>query len=245
MSAPLEEVAALRARFRFDVARLRAAAVRVDEVDRQLKQAREGLRSRSGRLAKLALDLRYPELEGSERVQVLYAKAQAASVLARRAGLRDVLSTAVDGLALVSSMATSRWVASLQGLSRHPHGETLVRPHIEAGRVAYRVLRSVRRSLEHVEGLGQLTSTLVVAEFVHLKDDDYVAIHLLDGLKRARKNAQSHQSDEVLFGYVSEALREATNLLEAVADRSEPLTRVLVGEADELEAHVEARLRAR
>ena len=241
----MDEVQALRTRFRFDVARLRAAAVRVDEVDRQLKLAREGLSLRSGHWAKLALDLRLPESEGPEPVQVLYAKAQAASLLARRAGLRDLLATAVDGLAVVSSMATSRWVSSLQGLGRYPHGEALVRPHIEAGRVAYRVLRSVRRVLEHVEGLGQFTSALVVAEFVHPRDADYVAGHLREGLRRARAHAAPNQSDEVLFGYCSDALREATFLLESVADRSEPLARALVGEADGLEAHVEAELRAR
>lgn len=240
----MDEVTTLRARFRFDITRLRSAAVRVDEVDRRLRLARESLGIRSRAFAKLGLDLERPELGGTERVQLLYAKAHAAALLARRAGLRDLLSSAADGLALVSSMATSRWVASLHGLRRYPHGDALVRPHIEAGRVAYRVLRSVRRSLTHVEGLGQLTSALVVLEFVHPKDEAYVAAHVLEGLSRARSNRAPGQTDEMLFGYCSAALREATLILEAVADRSEPLVAGLVGEADQLEADIEARLTA-
>jgi hypothetical protein len=216
----------------------------VDEVDRRLRLARESLRSNSRGWAKIGVDLKHPELGGTERVQLLYAKAHASALLARRAGLRELLSSAADGLALVSSMATSRWVASLQGLRRYPHGDALVRPHIEAGRVAYRVLRSVRRNLTHVAGLGQLTSSLVVLEFVHPKDADYVAAQLEEGLRRARHNRGSEETDEDLFGYCSAALREATLILESVADRSEPLVVDLVGEADQLEAEIEARLQA-
>lgn len=238
----MDELSALRARFRFDVARLRSAAARVDEVDRQLRGARDSLRSKSGGWTKLAIDLRHPELGGSEGVQLLYAKAHAAAALSRRATLRELLSTAVDGLAIVSSMATSRWVASLQGLRDHPHGETLLRSHIEAGRMAYRVLRSVRRQLRHVEGLGQLTSAIVVLEFAHPTDQAYVAGHAFEGLARARSNAEETEGDEVLYGYASAALREATSVLESVAARSEPLATKLVGDADLLEARVEAGL---
>lgn len=240
----MDELTALRARFRFDIARLRGASARVHAVDGQLRRARESLRTKSGGWTKLAVDLRHPELGGSPGVQLLYAKAHAAAALSRRAGLRELLATAADGLALVSSMATSAWVASLQGLRAHAHGETLLRSHVEAGRMAYRILRSVRRQLDHVEGIGQLTSALVVFEFVHPLDERFVAAQLCEGLARARANAGPGQTDEDLHARVSAALREATLVLEAVAERSEPLADGLAREADGLERRVESLLEA-
>ena len=103
--------------------------------------------------------------------------------------------------------------------------------------VAYRTLRALRRKSGLIR-VGQLTSAVVVAEFVHPQDLPFVEDQIEEGWYRSRR-ALNMKSDEDVLAGSSRALREGAYLLEKMADRAEPALARLLEEADGLEARVE------
>jgi hypothetical protein len=226
----------------FDVDRLRDAALRLERVDEALLALRRHLEARARLLTKEATAHARPELSGSGRISIRYAQAHAVAHLARRAALGEVLKQG-SYLPLIAAMATSRWVAALRNVSAAPRGEVALRSHIEAGRVAYRVLRSLRRKRGLVPGVGQLASAAVVAQFAHALDRPYVDEQLEEGLDRAARSSSALTDVEAALGAASLALREGACLLEELAKEAEPATEKLLEEADGLERRVELNLR--
>lgn len=230
----------IRKRLGFDVDRLRVAAVRLEQVDELLGTLRWRLEARARNLATEAMAGATPIFEGDGRVQIWSAQAQAIAHLAARAALGEVLRSS-SRLALIAAMAVSRWVAALKLLSREETSEAAIRAHIEAGRVAHRLL-SMLRPHDHLRsGTGQLTSAVVVAEFAHAANHDDVAEQIEEGLFRARA-ARGVRSEEEAVSAASRALRAGAELLESMADRAEPGARALLAEAENVEALVASRL---
>lgn len=238
----LPDPQALRARLAFDVQRLGLSALRLHGVDQGLFELRRHLQTRARALAEAAKH-GGPELAGDGRVQLGYAKAQANAELARRATLAEVLGNP-GGLSLIAAMAVGRWVTALQGLGKQGAPLSVVKGHIDAGRIAHRMLRTLRPKAQLLSGCGQLTSAVVVADFVHDEAQVYVAEQIEEGLYRGR-NAPGVGSDEDVLAAASRALRAGAELLEGMADRAEPALRALGEKAEGLEADVEARLSVR
>jgi hypothetical protein len=230
----------VRARLAFDVERLRAAAMRLDKVDAQLSDLKAQLVARARVLAREASGLG-PVFGGDGSAQIRTAQAQATAHLARRAALGDVLRSS-SPLSLIVSMATSRWVGALRTLHAAAMDETALRSHVDAGRVAHRLLSILRPKDELRSGTGQLVSAVVIAEFAHPANEDDVCNQIEEGLDRAR-SARGIRSDEDAINAASRALRAAAELLETMADRAEPDAKRLATEADTVEAGVESDLR--
>ena len=89
--------------------------------------------------------------------------------------------------------------------------------------------------------MGRLTSAVVVAEFAHPDDAEWVDVEIEHGLYHARFARRIHSADEALAA-ASAMLREAAYLLERVASVAEPAIDELLDEADTVEAAVEASL---
>ena len=229
----------IRSRLVFDVERLRDAAWRLERIDGSLGELRRHLEARARRLSQEATLGGAPEQGGETSPSIRYAQAHATAHLARRAAMKEILSGST--LALIASMAVSRWVAALRGFNDRRHGEGMVRAQIEAGRIAYRMLVSLRRRRGLIVGVGQLTAAVVVAEFVHAEDRPFVEEQLEEGLYRGLR-AKGVKSEEDALAAVSVALREAAYLLERMAGQAEPALAALLEEADEVEQKVERQL---
>lgn len=232
---------AIRAQLSFDVERLRAAAGRLQTLDRALVRLKTDLEVRAVTLSGAATARRVPELGGDGSVALHHAKAQATAALARRAKLGEILARA-GRLSLVACMAVNHWIRALNTASRGPLPNAVVKGHIDAGRVAHRMLVALRRKDRLRSGCGRLASAVVVAEFAHHDNLAFVHEEILEGLFCGR-NARGMVTDQDVVAAASRALRAGATLLEQMARRAEPGIRTLAAEADRLEADVEARLR--
>jgi hypothetical protein len=230
----------VRRRLAFDVARLRSAAERLEGVDALLRRLRSQLQQRAQQLAGQGQSRVEPELGGSGTVMLRYAQAQATAEIARRAALGEVLRHA-HALALIASMAVGRWIFALASLRSGPQPRGVLRGHIDAGRVAYRLLALFSPGEELRRGCGQLTSAAVVRELIHPDDAELVDEQLEEGLFRGRQ-ASAAGSEEEAVATASRALRAAARLLESMAAEAEPAARELLAEAEGVEARVEAAL---
>jgi hypothetical protein len=220
-------------RLGFDVERLRAAAARLSHLEEALDGFRRHLEVRARHLARDASDRARSE-------PIRAAQAQATAHLARRAVLLEVLSPST-ALSLIAAMATRHWVSALRGIAQTPRGEAMIRGHVETGRIAYRVLLSIRRNRGLVPGVGQLASAAVVAGFAHPADRTFVDEQLEEGLFRARGDGLRAEDDALASA--SLALREAALVLELLAKDAEPKIQKLLEEADGLEHKIERELR--
>jgi hypothetical protein len=149
-----------------------------------------------------------------------------------------------SALSLIAAMATSRWVGAMRDAAQAPRGDAALKAHVEAGRVAYRVLASLRRNKGLAAGVGHLVSAVVVAEFTHGNDRPFIVEQIEEGLDRALTQTSLKTEDRVMEA-ASRALREGALLLERLAAEAEPATQRLLEEADGLEQKVERELSAR
>jgi len=234
----------VRDRLRFDVERLRHAAGRLHDLEDQLQALRNGLEARADDLGQRAAAWGAAELGGGDRgpVSVVYAQAQALADLARRVNLSEVLLRRSGRLSLVACMALGRWIEALSALAEAPVPEATIRQHVRAGRLAHRTLRTLKPSCGMRRYCGLLTSSVVVAEFVHPANLADIEGHIESGIARA--GLRPDRSDDVILGAVSAALRTGAGLVEGMVGRAEPAVLLLSSSAETLESDVEARLRA-
>lgn len=224
----------VRARLRFDVQRLREAAHRLDQVDLRLRDLRRRLEARAAHLSLEALDEEGDGPEGA--VQLRRSQAHAVAHLARRTALQEVLRSS-SPLSIIAAMAVSRFVSALKSSAASRATEATLRGHVEAGRVAHRVLGVLRPRSGIRSGVGQLTSAVVVAELVHPEDGALIEEHIEIGLDRARTARGVRTVDEAVEA-ASRALRVAAELLDAMADRAEPALEAILGEAESVEVRI-------
>lgn len=229
----------IRTHLQFDVTRLAEAARRLQSVDERLVGLKARLEMRAMQLGRQG---REPAQDEQDEVPSLRtAQAHAIAHLARRAVLTDVLNSQA-ALPMIASMAVGRWVAALRKIAGETsRGERTVKFHVEAGRVACRILRTMRRRAALKSGVSRLVSAVVVAEFVHPDDAEWVDIEIEHGLFQARF-ARSISSAEQALAAASAILREAAELLERMATLGEPAVDALIDEAHDVERDVEARL---
>jgi hypothetical protein len=227
----------LRAALAFDVQRLRGAVLRLEAVDAALLRLRRNLEARSDALSGEATQPHRPELAGDGTVAVRYAQAQATAQLASRAKLGEVLGRRVGQLALIASMAVSRWVGALHRMAHQAHPDFVLKGHIDAGRVAHRMLATLRPKDQLKSGCGQLASAVVAAELVHPDNLPFVHEQIVEGLLRGR-NARGIRGDADVIAAVSRALRAAAALLESMAETAEPAVSALTAEAERVEEAV-------
>lgn len=228
---------AIRARLAFDIERLRSSARRIEIVDAALVGLKMRLESRALTISEAAHN---PVVADRVVPRVRYAQAHAVAQLARRAALAEILQSS-SALPLVASMAVARWVMALATLAPAPRGEGAVKLHVEAGRVACRVFKTLRRGRGLRSGVGRLTSAVVVAEFLHPDDVPWAEIEIDHGLHSARFSRSIHSSEEALAA-ASAFLREAASILERVAERAEPAVDALLARAEVIEDEVAAGL---
>lgn len=238
----------VRHHLRFDVARLRSAALRVQAVDDQLRGLRRRLEARAGVLRDEADgESAYhdaPEPGPVDPTPLRNAQAQATAELARRAALREVLRHS-SAFSLVAAMAVSRWVQAI--VSSAAGGASLERQissakgHIDAGRLAHRMLVTLRRGRGLRSGCGQLVCAVVVAELTPPELSEFLAEEIEEGLGRAL-TARGVRSHADALAAASAALRQGAKLLEGMAERAEPAALDLVTRADAVEGEVERRL---
>lgn len=235
--------AVVRDRLRFDVERLRQAAGQLHDLEDRLRTLRGDLEARADHLGRNATEQGAAELGGGEwgRVALLYAQAQALADLARRTSLSEILLRRSGRLSLVACMALGRWIEALSALSDRPVSENAIRQHVRAGRLAHRTLRTLKPSSGMRRYCGLLTSSLVVAEFVHPANAPDIEGHIDSGIARA--HLRPGRSDDAILEAVSAALRTGARLVEDMVDRAEPTVRLLASSAETLESDVEDRLR--
>lgn len=226
----------IRRALAFDVQRLRAAAHRLDAVDRALLSLKRQLENRAFCLTDEAAQHAEPELGGKGAVPLRYAQAQATAQLARRAKLGEVLSR-VGRLSMIASMAVNRWVSALGRAHTEVLPEFVIKGHIDAGRLAHRMLVTLKPRDKLKSGCGQLTSAALVAELVHPDNLAFVEDQLMEGLYRGR-NARGVNSDEEVLAAASRALRAGAKLLERMAEQAEPAAQALAHEAESIEEQV-------
>ena len=235
----------VRDRLRFDVERLRQAAGSLHALEGQLRALKTDLEHRADDLGRHAAAQGAAELGGSGdwgRVSVVYAQAQALADLARKTSLTDILLRRSGRLSLVACMALGRWIEALSQLADHPVSETTIRQHVRAGRLAHRTLRTLKPGSGMRRYCGLLTSSLVVAEFVHPANVEDIEGHMDSGIARAR--LRPSRTDEAILEAVSAALRTGARLVEGMVDRADPAVKLLASSAETLERDVENRLRA-
>ncbi len=233
----------IRSRLAFDVERLRAAARRLECIDDDLRRLKRALERRVESLTGEATTEGDAEIHGSGVVQIRYAQAQATAQLARRAALGEILQHS-GRLSLISAMAVSRWMAALKELGVKPAGRPIIKAHIDAGRIAHRMLATLKPQADLRSGCGQLTSAAMVAEFVHPEDLPLIFEQLQEGLYRGHQ-ARGVETEEDVIEAASRALRAGASLLEHKADEAEPAVNDLLSQAEGVEARVEADLRVR
>lgn len=231
---------AARTRLRFDVERLRSAYGRLDDVENHLRDLRRHLQHRSHSLAGQAEQTgRAGDTDHDPSTIALWmAQAQAIADLASRASLNEILWRQ-GRLSLVACMAVSRWVNALDALGKRPVSESVIDRHVKAGRLAHRTLRTVRPRSGMRKYCGLLTSSIVVAEFVHPETLPTIRVQIGAGIERARRGGRE---DDVIVEAVSAALRTAARLVDMMADRAEPKARAIAARAETVEAEVAAQL---
>jgi len=233
----------VRDRLRFDVERLRHAAGSLHALEGQLRALKTDLERRADDLGRHATAQGAAELGGGERGRgsILYAQAQALADLARKSSLTDIFLRRNGRLSLVACMALGRWIEALSQLNERPVSEATLRQHVRAGRLAHRTLRTLKPGSGMRRYCGLLTSSLVVAEFVHPANAADIEGHMDSGIARAR--LRPSRSDEAILEAVSAALRTGARLVEGMVDRAEPAVKLLASSAETLERDVENRLR--
>ena len=233
----------IRAALAFDVQRLRRAADRVGAVERALRRLERDLALRATTLTGAATCQTAVEMDAAGQVHLRYAQAQATAQLARRAKLGELVGQ-VGRLTMIASMAVNRWVSALDELAAGPAPEFVLKGHIDAGRLAHRMLCTLKRRDKLRSGCGQLASAVMVADLVHPDNLAFVEEQIAEGLFRSR-NGRGVKNAEEAIGAASRALRAAAGLLESIADRAEPAARALEAEAERVEATVAAALTER
>jgi len=231
--------AQIRQRLSFDVGRVQRAGARVVRVDRDLCSLKHALEARARHLSGEATKSVAVEMSDA-RLQVRYAQAQATAALARRATWNEILSHG-RRLSLIASMAVTRWIQALTELGQAPASTAVIKGHIDAGRLAHRLMAVWSPRAGLLSGCGQLAAALVVAEFIHPDNQPYLDEQLEEGLQRGYLARGVRGADDIFLA-VSSALRLASELLEGMADEAEPAARVLLAEAQTVEADVAARL---
>lgn len=249
MLSAVHDAAALRARFRLDIARLRQSATKLRTVDGDLRALKHRLERRAAELRDEAGSASEHHLDDTpgpvSRLPIRMAQAQATAELARRAALGELLRHA-NALALVCTMAVSRWIEAIErppgeGARSESRRQALAKGHIDAGRVAHRTLAMLRRGRGLESGCGQLVCALVVSEIAPPGLERYLDEQIEEGFARASRS----RGDEAVYAAVSAALREGARLLESMAERAGPGASELLRQADDIEARVEADLLAR
>lgn len=247
---------AIRHQLRFDVARLGQAAARLQGVDDGLRALKHRLEARSRVLRDEAAGVAEP-LEPEPALcpvtPIRSAQAQATAELARRAALGEVLRHA-GTLPLLATMAVSRWLDALQSQlpadaagedpERHARAQALAKGHIDAGRLAHRMLRTMRRGTGMRSGCSQLVASVVVAELAPPALGGFVAEQIEEGMERALRFRGVRAEADALRA-ASAALREGARLLESMADRAEAAVAQLRDQADAVEDRVAADLAPR
>lgn len=184
------------------------------------------------------------ELGPVDRVPLRAAQAQATAELARRAALREVLRHS-GALSLVAAMAVSRWVeailASAGGAGDVERRVSMAKGHIDAGRLAHRMLATLRRGRGLRSGCGQLVCAVVVAELASPGIEEFLAEQIDDGWVRALA-ARGVHDDRGVLAAASAALRQGAELLEGMAEGAEPAARELVARAEGVEQEIERQL---
>lgn len=220
--------------------------MRLDSVEEHLRGLRRSLEARADGLARTAAERGAPELGGADpgRVGLAYAQAQAVAELAQRTSLIEILlqGRVSASVSLVASMALGRWLAALHALGSEPVSDAVILRHIRAGRLAHRTLRNLKPRSGMRRYCGLLTSSVVVAEFVHPDNQACVEHHIEAGIARARR--RPGRSDEMIQAAVSAALRTGARLVEDMAMRAEPVAKKIAASAETIESDVEARLRS-
>lgn len=238
MSKPIPSADEIRSALAFDVQRLRSAATRLELVDAALLRLRQDLEHRTHVLTGEGTHQERPELGGDGTVAVRYAQALATAQLAKKAKLGEILGkVGVGQLALIASMAVSRWVGALHRVAHQAHPDYVLKGHIDAGRLAHRMLATLRPRDKLKSGCGQLASAVVAAELVHADNLPFVKEQIVEGLIRGR-SARGIHTDADVIAAVSRALRAAASLLESMAETAEPAVRALTTQAERVEASV-------
>lgn len=232
---------AIRARLAFDVERLKSAAERLATLERALHHLQENLEVRATDLSGQATVAGRPESSEDGEVSVRYAQAHATATLARRAKMGEILAKS-GHLSLIATMAVNRWVSALEQNATTPTSDAVIKGHIDAGRLAHRMLVTLRPRDQLRSGCGQLVSAVVVAELVHPSNQAFVAEQIEEGLHRGLL-ARSVRTESDVIEAASRALRAGAKLLESMANRVAPALESLTQEAEEVEAAVEAALR--
>ncbi len=240
MNASILSASDIRSVLAFDVQRLRTAAHRLDAVEGGLMALKRRLEVRATHLSDEARLHVEPEMGGEGAVPLRYAQAQATAELARKAKLGEVL-TQVGRLSLIASMAVNRWVSALNRADTTVLPEFVLKGHIDAGRVAHRMLVTLRPRDKLRSGCGQLASSVLVAELVHADNLAFVEEQIVEGLFRGR-NARGLRNDDDVLAAASRALRAGAKLLERMADKAEPAAEALAEEAEAIETQVAERL---
>ncbi len=227
----------IRDHLRFDVARLARAAERLKTVDAQLRRLRGKLEQRAFTLAEDGVNPRGSA--GLDAAPIRSAQAQATADLARRAALGDVLRHS-GALPLVASMAVSRWVDAIRvlpGEGSRNRRIAAAKGHIDAGRIAHRMLATLRSRSGVRSGCGQLVCAVVVAELSPPDLCSFCSEQVEEGWERALAARDIHDEDSAL-GAASAALREGARLLESMARRAELAVGSLLEQAEAVEARV-------
>lgn len=241
----------LRHHLRFDVRRLQSAALRLQSVDATLRSLKDRLQERAVRLtAEAGGEPCAPagdEEDWEHPVALRTAQAQAMADLARRATLREVLRQA-GALSLVATMAVARWIEALV-LSTEEGAEgdlarrqAQAKGHIDAGRIAHRMLATLRSRAGLRSGCGQLVCAVVVAEMTPPDLAEFLNEEIEEGYTRAL-NARGVDDEAGVLTAASAALREGARLLERMAARAEPAAQVLLDKAQTLESDVARSIR--
>ncbi|MBI2374477.1 MAG: hypothetical protein HYV07_10830 [Deltaproteobacteria bacterium] len=159
------------------------------------------------------------------------AQAHALATLARKVALPELLADpGGESLSIIAAMATSRWLSELR---REPKQGRALRLELEAGRIAHRVLRSIRRRRGLEPGYGRLVSAIVAYEFAHPNERPYL-LGLIE--------AEAATNVDAALLAASAALREAALVLEWAATRAEPRLLLLESEAVRAEGSVKSLL---
>ena len=229
----------LRDRLAFAVSRLAQAADRLQDVDFELYSLKVRLEKRALELAEEGNAVGSEQDYSSNRLRL--AQSHAIAQLARKAVLTELVRSKRKAIPMMAASAISRWIGSLRTLSARPVGSRRVRLFVESGRVACRVLRSVRRGRGLQEGVSLLGSALVVAEFVHPDDYQYVETAIDEGLKRALFSRRIHSTEQAIET-CSLLLRESAHILEQIAARAEPAVDDLLERSATVEDEVQSEL---
>ncbi|MBI4816415.1 MAG: hypothetical protein HY791_09155 [Deltaproteobacteria bacterium] len=198
-------------------------------VDTRVSELRARLFSRA---KVLSIEATNPQTHPAE-ASLAAAQAHALASLARKVALAELLADPGGGsLSLIAAMAVSRWLSELR---REPKRGRALRLELEAGRVAHRVLRSIRRHRGLEPGHGRLVSAIVAFEFAHPAERAY--------LESIVESEAGEKVEEAVLA-ASSALREAALVLEWAATRAEPRIAKLEADAALAEGKVRSSLEA-